>query len=254
MRENRLRALWREGGIAANAWLALGDPFAAELVAGCGFDSVCVDLQHGLADPARLADFLRAIELAGAVALVRAPWNDAAALMRILDAGALGVIVPMIGSAADARAAVAACRYPPAGIRSHGPIRAARAHGGDYPTRAAEEVLVFAMIETRGALDDLDEILAVEGLSGLYVGPADLAYALGLEPRLDNDHPEHVAAVGRILDACRRHGKVAGLHTADPAFARAAAERGFQLLTVATDHSALVSEVTRRLRAFRDGA
>jgi len=253
MRENRLRAVWREGGAAANAWLALDDPFAAELVAGCGFDSVCIDLQHGLADPGRLSDFLRAIELAGAVALVRAPWNDAASLMRILDAGALGVIVPMIGSAEDARAAVAACRYPPAGIRSHGPTRAVRAHGADYPSRAAEEVLVFAMIETRGALDELEAILAVDGLTGAYIGPADLSHALGLEPRMDNDHPDHVAAVARILEACRRHGKVAGLHTADPAFARAAAERGFQLLTVATDHACLVAEATRRLQAFRAG-
>jgi len=251
VRENPLRTLWRDGRVAANAWIALDDPFVAELVAACGFDSVCIDLQHGLADPGRLADFLRAIEVGGATALVRPPWNEPSILMRILDAGALGVIVPMIGSAADASAAVAACRYPPAGIRSHGPIRASRVHGSDYSKRAADEVLVFAMIETRGALEDLDAICAVDGLSGLYIGPADLSYALGLEPRMDNDAPEHVAAVERILEACKRHGKVAGLHTADPAFARRAAERGFQLLTIATDHTALVSEVTRRLTAFR---
>ncbi len=251
MRENPLRTLWRRGGVAANAWLALPDPFAAELVARCGFDSVCVDLQHGLADVARLPDLLRAIEVAGAVPLVRAPWNDAPALMRILDAGALGVIVPMIGGVEDARAAVAACRYPPAGMRSYGPTRAAVEHGADYVERAGDEVLVLAMIETRGALDDLDAICAVEGLSGLYIGPADLSFALGLEPRMDNDHPDHVAAVDRILDACRRHGKVAALHTADPVFARAAAERGFQLLTVATDHTCLRAEASRRLQAFR---
>lgn len=251
MRENRLRGLWREGRVAANAWVTLDDPFAAELMAGCGFDSVCVDLQHGLADPGRLPDFLRAIELAGAVALVRVPWNDPATLMRVLDAGALGVIVPMVAGAADARAAVAACRYPPAGIRSLGPTRAARAHGADYRTRADDEVLVFAMIETRGALDELHAILAVDGLSGVYVGPADLSYALGLEPRLDNDDPRHVAAVDRILEACRDRAKVAGLHTGDAAFARRAAERGFQLVTVATDHTSLVGEATRRLRAFR---
>ncbi|MEJ2287678.1 MAG: aldolase/citrate lyase family protein [Deinococcales bacterium] len=254
MRENPLRTLWRGGGVAANAWLALPDPFAAELVARCGFDSVCVDLQHGLADVGRLSDLLRAIEVAGAVPLARAPWNDASTLMRILDAGALGVIVPMIGGGEDARTAVAACRYPPAGIRSYGPTRAAAAHGADYVARAADEVLVFAMIETRGALDDLDAICAVEGLSGLYIGPADLSYALGLEPRMDNDHPDHVAAVDRILQACRRHGKVAALHTADPAFARRAAERGFQLVTVATDHSCLRAEASRRLEAFRSGS
>ena len=251
MRENPLRTLWREGGTAANAWLNMSDPFAAELVAGCGFDSVCVDLQHGLSDLGRLPDMLRAIEGAGAVPLARAPWNDAPSLMRILDAGALGVIVPMIRSVDDARAAVAACRYPPAGIRSYGPIRAVPVHGADYVARSADEVLVFAMIETREALDDVEAICAVDGLSGLYVGPADLSYALGLEPRMDNDHPEHVAAVARILRACRTEGKVAGLHTSDPAFARHAAQQGFQLLTVATDHSCLKAEAARRLDAFR---
>lgn len=251
MRENRLRALWRADRAAANAWLALPDPFAAELMAGCGFDSVCIDLQHGLTGAERLPGMLRAVELAGAVPLVRAPWNDAPTLMRILDAGALGVIVPMIRGAADARRAMAACRYPPAGIRSYGPIRAAVAHGADYVQRSADEVLVFAMIETREALDDLEAICGVEGLTGLYVGPADLSYALGLEPRMDSGEPEHVAAVARVLEACQRHGKVAGLHTADPAFAAAAAERGFRLLTVATDHACLTAEAKRRLDAFR---
>jgi len=251
MRENPLRTLWRDGRVAANAWLALPDPFAAELVAGCGFDSACVDLQHGLSDPGRLPDLLRAIESAGAVPLARAPWNDAPSLMRILDAGALGVIVPMIRSVEDARAAVAACRYPPAGLRSYGPIRAAPVHGPDYVARSGDEVLVFAMIETREALDDVEAICAVDGLSGLYVGPADLSFALGLEPRMDHDHPRHVDAVARILRACRDEGKVAGLHTADPAFARRAAEQGFQLLTVATDHSCLRAEAARRLAAFR---
>jgi 4-hydroxy-2-oxoheptanedioate aldolase len=254
MRENPLRALWRQGGTAANAWLNLSDPFAAELVAGCGFDSVCVDLQHGLTDLGHLPEMLRAIETTGAVPLARAPWNDAPSLMRILDAGALGVIVPMIRSVEEARAAVAACRYPPAGIRSYGPIRAAPVHGADYVTRSGDEVLVFAMIETREALDDVEAICAVDGLSGLYVGPADLSFALGLEPRMDNEHPDHVAAVTRILQACRNQGKIAGLHTADPAFARRAAERGFQLLTVATDQQCLRSEAARRLEAFRSAS
>lgn len=251
MRENRLRTLWKEGRVAVNAWSALPDPFAAELLAGVGFDSVCVDLQHGLADLGRLPDLLRAIQGAGAVPLARAPWNEPASLMRILDAGALGVIVPMIRGADDARRAVAACRYPPAGIRSYGPVRAVPVHGRDYVLRAADEVLVFAMIETKEALDELDAICAVEGLSGVYIGPADLSFALGLEPRMDHDHPDHVAAVASILEACRRHGKVAGLHTADPTFARRAAQQGFQLLTVATDHSCLVAAASERLTAFR---
>ncbi len=251
MRENPLRAVWRADRPAVNAWLSLGDPFAAEIVAASGFDSVCVDLQHGLADLGSLTPMLQAVGCTGAVPLARAPWNDASTLMRILDAGALGVIVPMVDDAEQARRAVAACRYPPVGIRSFGPTRAAVAHGAGYAERANQEVLVFAMVETRGGIEAAEEIAAVDGLDGIYVGPADLSFALGLPPRLDNDHPDHVRTVAAILEACRRHGKIAGLHTADPDFARAAAGRGFRLLTIATDAACLAAEVRRRLAVFR---
>lgn len=251
MRDSALRSALAEGRCAVNAWLTLPHPFTAEIVARRGFDSVCVDLQHGLADLGQLAPLLQAIQQTPASALVRAPWNDPSALMRILDAGAEGIIVPMVNSAREARAAVDACRYPPAGSRSYGPTRAAEVHGPGYRREADDTLLLFAMVETRAGLDAVDEIAAVDGIAGIYIGPSDLSLALGLEPRMDNPHPEHVAAVDRILQACRAHGKVAGLHTDDPDFAAAAAARGFGLVTVATDARCLRSEADRRLRAFR---
>ncbi len=254
MLDNPLRSIWQSGGAAVNGWLTLPDPFSAEVMARSGFDSLCIDLQHGLADARDLYSILQAIQLTATVPLVRVPWNEPATLMRALDAGALGVIVPLINSAEEAASAVAACRYPPAGSRSYGPTRAAAVYGSDYGSRANEEVLVFAMIETTAGLDALDEICAVDGLTGIYIGPADLGLALGLEPRQDQTDPLHVAAVARILDACRRHDRIAGMHSADPAFARAAVQRGFQFVTVATDHACLRDEAARRLRSFRDGA
>lgn len=254
MLDNPLRALWRSGAAAANAWLSLPDPFSAEVMARSGFDSVCVDLQHGLADARDLYSIIQAIQLTDAVPLVRVPWNEPATLMRTLDAGARGVIVPLVNSAAEAAGAVDACRYPPSGSRSYGPTRAATVYGSDYFSRANDDVMVFAMIETAAGLDAVDEICAVEGLTGIYVGPSDLGLALGLEPKADQDDPRHIAAVDRILQACRDHDRIAGLHTADPVFARAAAKRGFQLLTVAVDHICLRSEATRRLKVFRADA
>lgn len=251
MRASSLRASWSEGRCAANAWLSLPHPFTAEIMARRGFDSVCVDLQHGLTGLELLPVMLQAVQQTRATALVRAPWNDPSTLMRILDAGAEGIIVPMVNSAQEARAAVDACRYPPQGSRSYGPTRAAEVHGADYARSANGALVLFAMVETRAGLDAVEEIAAVEGITGVYVGPADLSLALGLEPRMDNPEPDHVAAVARILDACRAHGKVAGLHTADPAFAAGAAARGFRLVTVATDASCLRDEAGRRLAAFR---
>lgn len=251
MKPNRLQRLWAEGRVAANAWLGLADGFAAEIVALGGFDSVVFDLQHGMAASADLPRLLQAVGSSDAVPLVRVPANDPAMIMRALDTGAMGVIVPMVETAAQAAAAVSAARYPPAGSRSFGPTRAARLHGPDYHLHADAEVIVFCMVETRRGLDELDAIAAVDGLTGLYVGPADLSYAVGVQPRMDNDHPAQVAAVARILAACGESGVVAGIHTADTEFARRKAAEGFGFVTVAVDTAALATETSRRLAAFR---
>ena len=251
MKPNRLLQLWSEGRVAANAWLGLADGFAAEIVALGGFDSVVFDLQHGMAASADLPRLLQAVSSSAAVPLVRVPTNEPAMIMRALDAGAMGVIVPMVETAEQAAAAVSAARYPPAGTRSFGPTRAARLHGPAYHLQADAEVIVFCMVETRRGLDHLDAIAAVEGLTGLYVGPADLSYAVGVDPRMDSDDAAQVAAVARILAACGEHGIVAGIHTADTAFARRKAAEGFAFVTVAVDTAALATESAGRLAAFR---
>ena len=185
MRENLLRTLWQQDGYAVNGWLSLPATFSAEVMAHQGWDSLTIDLQHGLIDYQNAVGMLQAISTTRTVPFVRVPWLDPAIIMKVLDAGAYGVICPMINSAAEAREFVAACRYPPAGIRSCGPIRANIYAGSDYVANANRTIITMAMIETRSGLDNLDEILSVEGLDAIYVGPADLALALGCEPQLD---------------------------------------------------------------------
>lgn len=175
---NPLRRIWAAGSTALNGWIALPSPLAAEAMMRAGWDSATIDLQHGTADYADLLSLLPIIEKAGAAPLVRVPWLDEAAIMRALDAGALGIIAPMIETAADARRLVAACFYPPLGSRSFGPIRARLARGDTYGAIANTEILPLAMTETRKAVENLDEILAVPGLGGIYIGPADLSLPL----------------------------------------------------------------------------
>lgn len=244
-------AAWRAGRATANAWLGLGDGMSAEVVARRGYDSVTFDLQHGAASLADLPRLLQSVSGTQAAPFVRVPSNDQAQIMRALDLGAAGVVVPMVETAEEAADAVAAALYPPAGRRSYGPLRASLVHGSDQHTRANDEVATFAMVETALGLEHLDAIAKTPGLTGLYVGPSDLSYAVGAPPSIDSADPRQMAAVEEILQACLRHDKVAGIHTGSVAFARQAVRRGFKFITVTIDYSTLGQEAGRRLEEFR---
>src|SRR5712692_2549719 len=230
MRENRLKRMWEEGKPALGGWLTLPSSFSAEIFAHAGFDWLCIDMQHGLIDYQVAVTMLQAISTTDTVPIVRVPWNEHGIIMKSLDAGAYGVIVPLVNTRAEAEAAVAACRYPPLGVRSHGPIRAAYYAGRDYIAHANDEVLCIVQIETKEAVDNLDAILSVPGVDATYIGPADLSISLGLPPASDRDEPTFVDAVQRVLDACRRHNVVPGAHAANPAVARKRLDQGFLML------------------------
>ena len=235
MRENRLKRLWAESQAAVNGWCAVPSSFSAEIMAHQGWDSLTIDLQHGLVDYQAAIPMLQAISTTDTVPMVRVPWRDSGILMKMLDAGAYGVICPMISSGEEAERLVAACRYPPLGGRSFGPIRASLYAGADYPAHANNTVAVFAMIETRQALDNLDDIVAVEGLDGLYIGPSDLSSALGYKPGFDRTEPELVEAIDLVLAKTKERNLVAGIHNGSVAYARSMIEKGFQLVTVGSD-------------------
>lgn len=248
MMASKLRNAWKQRETVFGMWAALPSAFAAELMAAPGVGYICVDQQHGLIDYAQSLPMFAAIEARGTVAITRVPANEAWMIGRSLDAGAQGVVVPMINTRQDAEAAVAACRYPPYGTRSFGPIRAAVVSAERDADSLGNSVLCFVMVETREGLANIDAIASTPGLDGIYVGPADLALGLGLAPDLDKTEPEHVAAVQSILDACHRHGIVAGIQCASGASGKRYAELGFGLITVGKDTSLLQAAARHEIR------
>ncbi|NNG04938.1 MAG: 2,4-dihydroxyhept-2-ene-1,7-dioic acid aldolase [Inquilinus sp.] len=235
MRENGVRRIWRNGGSVANGWLAIPSAFSAETMAHQGWDSLTVDMQHGVVDYQVAATMLAAISTTEVTPLVRVPWLDPGIIMKMLDAGAYGVICPMVNTVSDAETLVSACRYPPAGRRSFGPIRALLYGGADYPKHANDTVIAFAMVETREALDNLDDILAVDGLDAIYVGPADLSLALGCSPTFDQEEKPVVEAIEFIARKANEKGVLAGIHNGTPAYARRMIETGYRFVTIASD-------------------
>jgi 4-hydroxy-2-oxoheptanedioate aldolase len=246
-----VRARWATGETAFAAWLVLESPASAAAVASAGFDAVVVDLQHGHAALDDLPQLLAAVEGAAALPFVRAAWNHPADLMRALDLGTRGVICPMVGSRAEAEAFVAACRYPPAGTRSYGPIQAAFGRGRAQTAAAEEAILLFAMIETADGLTHLDEIAATPGLDGLFVGPADLSLGMGLDTFADLTDPALLEALDSVIAAADSHGLVPGIHAPSPTNATSMAERGFRFVSCAVDEELLLGAAESALRAVR---
>ena len=182
MRPNGLREAWAEDRAALGGWLTIPSGFSAEIMAHAGFDWVCVDTQHGVIDYQQMVGMLQAVSSTPVTPLVRVPWNEPGIIGKTLDAGARGVIIPMVNSVEEAEQAVRACRYAPAGARSYGPLRATYYAGSDYYEHANDDVLCIVMIETRDAVARVDEILSVPGIDAVYIGPADLSITLGLPP------------------------------------------------------------------------
>ena len=247
MRPNKIKQIWRAGRCASLGWLSVSHGFTAEVMARQGFDALCVDLQHGTAEMRDVAPMLQAISQTDTVPVVRVPWNEPATIMKALDLGAYGIIVPLINTAEDAAKAVAACRYPPVGMRSSGPVRAVHYGGADYLAKANDEIVVMAMIETKEGLDNLDAICATPGLDAVYIGPSDLSFALGLAPRGDNPDPVHVATCDRIREAAHKLGIKACMHCASAAFAAGAVKRGFDLVMLTSDLASMVAGARRQL-------
>ena len=251
MRKNTVREIWARGEAVVNGWLSIPSGFSAEVMAHQGFDSLTVDMQHGVVDYQTGVSMLQGISTTGVIPFARVPWNDPARLMKILDAGAYGVICPMINTREQAEALVAACKYPPRGYRSWGPVRASLYMGTDYGDRANDDVVVMPMIETAEALKNLDDILSVPGVDAIYVGPSDLSLALGCKPRLDQTDAPVVEAQQTIVKACKKHGVVAGIHNATAAYAVKMIAEGYQFVTLASDSRFLAQKAAEEAAAVK---
>ena len=232
MRPNPLRARWAAGEPAIGGWLSIPNQLTAETVAAADLDYVCIDMQHGLIDFSDAVHMLPAITLGGVTPIVRVPENTTANISTALDAGAIGVIVPLVNTVEEAVAVVAACRYPPVGERSYGATRAEAVEGPDYYDRANDEVVCIPMIETLEAIDDLDNILSIPGIDVAYVGPSDLSISMGYRPGTKAE--PFLAMLDRIVEACDRHGVVAAIQ-ATPGTAADRLARGFRMVTVISD-------------------
>ena len=252
MRQNKIKQKWKAGQWTTMGWLSIGHSFTAEVMARqAGFDALCVDLQHGTSEMNNVLPMLQAISQTDVVPFVRVNWNNPNDIMRALDLGAYGVIVPLINNAKEAAAAVAACRFPPVGYRSNGPIRAAQYGGSDYVANANDEIIVMAMIETKEGIANLDAICATPGLDAVYIGPADLSFALGMPPRADNPDPLHMATCDKILAAAHKAGIKCVMHCATAAFAAGAVKRGFDMVMVTSDITCLVTGVKREMEELK---
>ena len=253
MRENRLRSQWAAGQAVVNGWLAIGNSFSAETMAHQGWDALTIDLQHGVVAYAAMVTILQAISTTATVPVVRVPWLEPGILMKTLDAGAYGVICPMVNTREDAQKLVAYTHYAPRGTRSFGPVRALLYGGADYPKAANDTIVTFAMIETAAALDNLDDILSVEGLDAIYIGPSDLSLALGCTPTFDDLDPKAAQAVDHILERANAHGVVAGIHNGTPEAALRRIAKGFRFVTISSDARLMAAGSQQVLAAMRKG-
>ena len=256
MRKNKLKKIFSEDKAVVNGWLQIPNSFSTEVMAHQGWDSLTIDMQHGAIDYPNALQMLQAISTTDTVPMARVNWNEPGQIMKILDAGVYGVICPMVSNRQEAEKFVKACLYPPKGYRSYGPIRSLLYGGSDYGKYANDEILKFAMIETKEALDKLDEIMSTPGLDGIYIGPADLSLAIGAEPGFDKgENDPTYPTIMKILEHAKKNKKIPGIHNATPEYAEKMIKKGFQLVTVGSDQRFMSSgakSVLQKLKGIKN--
>jgi 4-hydroxy-2-oxoheptanedioate aldolase len=236
MRKNKVKEMMKAGKPVVNGWLQIPSTVSAEVMAHQGWDSLTIDMQHGLVDYTNALPMLQTISSTDVTPLARVNWNEPGQIMKILDAGCYGIICPMVSNRDEAEKFVQACMYPPNGYRSFGPIRGLIYGGQDYADHANNEILKMAMIETKEALEKLDEIMSTPGLDGIYIGPADLSLAIGDKPSFDK--PEDSLAykeICKILEKAKANKIFSGIHNGTPEYAEKMIKLGFDLVTFGSD-------------------
>jgi len=223
MKPNKIKQMWAQGKPVTMGWISIANTFTAEIMGRQGFDAVCIDMQHGVTGLSNLMEMLQAVSATDASPVVRVGWNEPAAIMKALDFGASSI-----------------------------KLRALQIHGPDYFAKANEEILVMAMIETKEGLENLEEICSTPGVDVIYIGPADLSYALGMAPRSDNPDPLHVATCDRIKEVAHRHGKKVCMHCGGAEFASGAIKRGFDMVMLTSDIICLIAGVKRQVDSLKE--
>ena len=240
MRKNKIKQMMKEGKPVINGWCAIPSTASVEAMAHQGWDSLTIDMQHGLVDYSNALPMLQTISTTDVTPLARVNWNEPGQIMKILDAGCYGIVCPMVSNKKEAENFVQACMYPPDGYRSFGPVRGLIYGGADYADHANEEILKLAMIETKESLENLDEIMSTPGVDGIYIGPADLSLAIGEKPGFDRaETTKAYYEILRILEHAKKNNIFAGIHNGTTEYATKMIEKGFDFVTIASDLRAL---------------
>ena len=249
MKPNKVKRLLQAGKPAVGVWLNIPSPATAEAMASLGWDFLTVDVEHGAIDLETIQNMFIAIGSNGAIPLARITWNDHVVIKRILDAGAFGVVVPMVCSPAEAEAAVKACKYPPEGIRGAGGGRWRYSAGSNYMEEANDEIMCVVMIEHPDAVRQVEQILSVDGVDACFIGPNDLSWNMGLHGRRDD--PRHAEAIQRVLEAGKKVGKPTGIHCLSAEEVNQRIEQGFQFLACQNDIAFMMGAATTAFKTIR---
>ncbi len=264
MRTNHVKEKLKRGTPALGAWLSLPSVPSARIMARLGFDWLVVDMEHSAQNPALMADMVATIADSGTLSpdgvfcapMVRVPTNSVEWFKWALDAGAWGVVVPMVNTREEAKRAVEHAKYPPRGTRSiggaFGPYGFGITDWPDYARTANDEIIVTVQIESRQALQNVDDILSVPGIDVAFVGPNDLHAQLGLTPSSDGVEPEFMDALERIKAAARKHSVALGIFSSNGEAAAERIRQGFQMISVTTDISSMIAAARQNLQTARE--
>jgi len=241
MKKNKIFEIWKNDQACINAWLSIPNSFTAEAMSKMDWDSITIDMQHGQNDYSSSISLLQAISNSEAVPFVRVPWNEPGIIMKVLDLGVMGIIAPMINSKKECEDFVSYCNYPPKGQRSFGPMRAQLIYGKDYHENANDNIASFAMIETKEAVDNIDEILSVPNLTGIYIGPGDMSSSYGKKPQFDIKEDPVYSIIKMIVKKVKEKGKIAGIHNGTTTYAKEMIDLGYQFVTVSSDFRSMTT-------------
>jgi len=250
--KNKLFDIWKQDKASINAWLSIPNSFTAEAFGKMGWDSVTVDMQHGQNDYSSSIAMIQALSNSNTVPMTRVPWNEPGIIMKMLDLGVQGIIAPMINTKDDCEKFVSYCYYPPIGQRSFGPMRAQVVYGSDYYQHANKNIVSLAMIETKQAVENLDEILSVPHLTGIYIGPADMSSSYGLPPKFDVREDPVFSNIKMIAKKAKERGKIAGIHNGSVKYMKEMMQYGFQFTTLLSDFRMMTSNAESLLKELKD--
>ena len=252
MNKNKLIDLFKNKEFCLNGWLSIPNTFTAEAMSKMGWDSITIDMQHGQNDYISSISMLQAISNSSTIPFARVPWNEPGVIMKMLDLGVLGIIAPMINSKQECENFVSYCNYPPRGQRSFGPMRAQLVYGSDYYENANENIISLAMIETKEAVDNIDAILSVPNLTGIYIGPGDMSSSYGFKPQFDVKDGPVFSNIKMLVKKAKENGKIAGIHNGTSKYAKEMIDLGYQFVTVSSDFRSMSSHAQDIVNDFKN--